>query len=236
MNNITRTVAAGLLAASVLAGGHARAQGVVVHDPLNFTQLLAQLKQMQDSYTVLRNSYQELQQTVSSLQHLNPQIMNPGQALMNDAMRLPGSASTAMPGLNFGANLSGTGQPFYNQNQYYAPQGNDFAAQEMQRRQVATANLQGEAQTGMNRIAQRLASLTQLENCIQQQPDVTAVAAVSARINAEHLYLANEGNNIQNLQLLQQTQTHVDQQRAEQHGRQQAEQWDAAVAGQAWGN
>ena len=138
--------------------------------------------------------------------------------------------------LHFGSNLSGAGQPFYSQNQYYAPQGNDFAAQEMQRRQVATANLQGEAQTGMTRIAQRLASLTQLENCIQQQPDVTAVAAITARINAEHLYLANEGNNIQHLQLMQQTQTHVDQQRAEQHSRQQADQWDQAVAGQAWGN
>jgi hypothetical protein len=154
-----------------------------------------------------------------------------GQALMNDAMRLPGSAATAMPGLNFGQRLSGAGQQPYNQNHYYTPQGNDFAAQEMQRKQVATANIQGEAQTGMNRIAQRLAALTQLENSIPSQPDVTAVSAMSARIGAEKMYLANEGNNIQHLQLLQQTQEHVDQQRAEQHGRQQAEQ-----AVQAWGN
>jgi len=234
MNSITRTVSAGFLAASVLTTS-AKAD-IIVNDPLNGVQLLAQLKQLQDMYTVARNSYQQLQQTVASVQHLNPQTMNPGQALMNDAMRLPGSASTAMPGLNFGANQSAAGQPFYNQNQYYAPQGNDFAAQEMQRRQVATANLQGEAQTGMNRIAQRLASLTQLENCIQQQPDVTAVSAITARINAEHLYLTNESNNIQHLQLMQQTQAHVDQQRAEQHSRQQADQWDQAVAGQAWGN
>jgi len=235
MNSITRTISAGLLAASVLCG-QAQAQGVIVHDPLNMAQLLAQLKQLEDMYTVARNSYQQLQQTVASVQHLNPQIMNPGQALMNDAMRLPGSASTLMPGLNLGTSQSAAAQPFYNQNQYYAPQGNDFAAAEMQRRQVATANLQGEAQTGMTRIAQRLASLTQLENCIQQQPDVTAVAAIAARINAEHLYLANEGNNIQHLQLLQATQAHVDQQRAEQHGREQADQWDQAVSAQAWGN
>ena len=232
---MNRTVSAGLLAASVLISSHAQSQ-VVVHDPLNMTQLLAQLKQLQDALTVAKNSYRELQQTVSSLQHLNPQIMNPGQALMNDAMRLPGSASTAMPGLNFGSNLSGAGQPFYNQNQYYAPQGNDFAAQEMQRRQTATANLQGEAQTGMSRIAQRLASLTQLENCIQQQPDVTAVSAIAARINVEHLYLTNESNNIQQLQLMQATQAHVDQQRGEQHSREQTDRWDQAVSAQAWGN
>jgi type IV secretion system protein VirB5 len=85
----------------------------------------------------------------------------------------------------------------------------------------------------MTQIAARIASLAQLEASIQSQPDVTAVAAVNARINAEHAYLANESNNVSNLRLLQQSQATVDQQRAEQHDRQQAEQWGSASSVQA---
>ena len=184
----------------------------------------------------MREQYQQLLLTVESLQHLNPQSLQTAAGLLNNATRLPGSAPGVMPEYSFGSTLSGPGQQFYDQNHYYTPQGNDWTAQEMQRRQYATANLQGEAQTGLTTIQGRLASLTELENSIPTQPDIQATAAFNARINAEKMYLTNETNHIQNLQLLQQTQARVDQQRAEQHGRKEAEDWAAAVAGQAWGN
>jgi hypothetical protein len=184
----------------------------------------------------MRMHYQQLLYTVESLKHPNPGSLDVAQGLLNNATRLPGSAAAEMPGMNYGSNLSGAGQPFYNQNHYYTPQGNDWNAQELQRREYATANLQGEAQTGITTIQDRLASLTELENSIPAQPDIQATAAFNARINAEKMYLANETNHISQLQLMQQTQTHVDQLRAEQRGRQQAEQWNAAVAAQAWGN
>src|SRR5690348_14095895 len=156
--------------------------------------------------------------------------------LLNNGMWLPGLAPAQMPCYKYGSILSGYGQQFYNQNHVYTPEGDDWTAQEMQRRQYATANLQGETQAGLQRAADRLASLTELENSIPAQPDVQAVSAINARINSEHMYLANEQANMQRLALLQETQARVDQQRAEQHGRQEADQWDAAVAGQAWGN
>ena len=184
----------------------------------------------------MREQYQQLLYTVESLKHPTPGSLDVAQGLLNNATRLPGSAAAEMPGMNYGSNLSGAGQQFYDQNHYYTPQGNDWTAQEMQRRQYATANLQGEAQTGLTTIQARLASLTELENSIPAQPDIQATAAFNARINAEKMYLANETNHVQNLQLLQQTQARVDQQRAEQHGRKEAEDWAAAVAGQAWGN
>jgi type IV secretion system protein VirB5 len=184
----------------------------------------------------MRQHYQQLIYTVESLKHPNPGSLDVAQGLLNNATRLPGSAAAEMPGMNYGSNLSGAGQQFYDQNHYYTPQGNDWTAQEMQRRQYATANLQGEAQTGLTTIQGRLASLTELENSIPTQPDIQATAAFNARINAEKMYLVNETNHVQNLQLLQQTQARVDQQRAEQHGRKEAEDWAAAVAGQAWGN
>ena len=190
---------------------------------------VSQLEQM-------REHYQQLIYTVESLKHPNPGSLDVAQGLLNNATRLPGSAAAEMPGMNYGSNLSGAGQQFYDQNHYYTPEGNDWTAQEMQRRQYATANLQGETQTGLTTIQGRLASLTELENSIPAQPDIQATAAFNARINAEKMYLVNETNHVQNLQLLQQTQAHVDQQRAEQHGRKEADEWAAAVAGQAWGN
>jgi hypothetical protein len=200
---------------------------------INYALVLAnwvsQLEQM-------RQHYQQLIYTVESLKHPNPGSLDVAQGLLNNATRLPGSAAAEMPGMNYGSNLSGAGQQFYDQNHYYTPQGNDWTAQEMQRRQYATANLQGEAQTGITTIQARLASLTELENSIPAQPDIQATAAFNARINAEKMYLTNETNHVQNLQLLQATQARVDQQRAEQHGRKEAEDWAAAVAGQAWGN
>jgi hypothetical protein len=230
-----------LVAVLLLPAAKAHAQAAVfcancteeITAQINYALVLAnwvsQLEQM-------RQHYQQLIYTVESLKHPNPGSLDVAQGLLNNATRLPGSAAAEMPGMNYGSNLSGAGQQFYDQNHYYTSQGNDWTAQEMQRRQYATANLQGEAQTGLTTIQGRLASLTELENSIPTQPDIQATAAFNARINAEKMYLVNETNHVQNLQLLQQTQARVDQQRAEQHGRKEAEDWAAAVAGQAWGN
>lgn len=235
MRRIARIASASALVVS-LSSTDGWAQGQIVHDPVNYVELALTLKELIQSYEVLKQSYQELQYTVASLQHLNPQSLETGAELLTNGMQLPGSAAVAMPGLNYGSNLSGYGQQFYNQNHYYTPDGNDWTAQEMQRRQYATANLQGEAQAGLERATERLASLQQLEGAIPEQPDVQAVSAMNARINSEHMYLANEQANMQRLALLERTQERVDQQRAEQHGRKEAEDWAAAVAGQAWGN
>jgi type IV secretion system protein VirB5 len=190
---------------------------------------LSQLDQM-------REHYQQLIYTVESLRHVSPQSLTTAAGLLSNAQHLPGSAPGEIPGLTYGTHLSGAGTAFYNQNHYYTPEGIDFAAQEMRRREMATANFQGEAQTSITAINARLAGLNQLQASIPAQPDVTAVAAINARIASEQNFLANEQSHVQQLAMLQQTQQRVDQQRAEQHGRQQLDEWAAAVDGQAWGH
>lgn len=180
--------------------------------------------------TYMKNQLTQMSGTLASVAHLNPGSMQVGLGLLTNSMRLPGSSANAMPGLNFGSTTTSAGQQFYNQNHVYTPTGNDFAAQELQRRQVATSNLQGEALTGMQQIMVRLGDLAQLEQAIVAQPDVTAVAAIGARIASEKMFIANEGNNISHLNLLMATQDHVDQQRAEQNARMQSDQYAAAAA------
>jgi hypothetical protein len=231
-----------LLAAPMLLTAHlAWAQAVVICPTctqeipaaLNYVAVLARWAQQ---FQQMEAQYQQLVETYESLHHLNAQSLTTAAGLLGNAQHLAGSAAAELPGLNYGANLSGAGQQFYNQNHYYTPEGEDWNALEMKRRQYATANLQGEAQTSIEAIEKRLAGLNELQASIPEQPDVTAVAAINARINSEQAFLANETNHIQQLQLLQQTQTHVDQQRAEQHSRELSDKWDAAVAPQAWGN
>jgi hypothetical protein len=234
--NHRRLVSAGLIAAFL---GWSATPARAVELTLDMTQAahaVAELAQLAQAYRVLMCQYQQLQAVTLAVQHANPTIMNTAPALQSSQMQLPGSAAAAMPGLTAGSSLTSAGQPFFNQSTVYTSQGTDFASTEMQRQQTATANIQGEAQTGMTRIAQRIASLTQLAASIQTQPDVTAVAATNARISAEHLYIANEGNNIANLQLMSNMQQQTNQQRAQQNSRMQTEQWGSATSAQAgWG-
>lgn len=202
-------------------------------DAAQAAHALAEIQQLAREYQVLMNSYTQLQSTVQSLQHLNPNIMTLATGLRTLSAQLPGSSPSRIPGMTFGQGISGPGQQFYGQNHVYTSTSNDWSAQEMQRRQVATANCQGEANAGMQMTSGRLSSLQNLEDGIPLQPDVHAIGALNTRIASEHNYLANENVHVLHLHTLCTAQPQVDQQRQEQHDRQMHEQWAATVGAQA---
>ena len=185
------------------------------------------------SLAQMQQQYGQLVQTYDVLSHPN-RVLDIAKGMAQQQIRSPGSAPGSIPGLSFGSQLSAGASRFLNQNRYATPQGDDFAAQEIRRREQATANIQAEAQTGMERADERITYIDQLQESIQDQPDVTALAAVEARISSEHLFLQNESNNVARLQLIQQTAARVDQQRAEQAGRKEAEDWHDRAAAQAF--
>ena len=193
------------------------------------TQFTQEIGQMRQQYQMLEQQYEGILQTVNILRHPN-QVLGIARGMMQQQIRSPGSTPGNIPGLAFGSQLSGTARRFMDQNRYYMPQGDDFAALEMQRREQATANLQAEVQTGLERAEERLTYLTELQDSIPAQPDVTALAALEARISTEKTFLANEGNNMARLQLIQQTQLRVDANRAEQAGRKDADEWHARAS------
>ncbi len=191
------------------------------------------LGQMVQQYQVMRQQYDQLVSTYNVLSHPN-QVLEIAKGLGQQQLRSPGSAGSSIPGLSYGSSLSSAASNFLSRNRHSETQGNDFNAQEMRRREQSTANIQAEAQEGLNRSDERINHLNQLQLSIQDQPDVTAVAAVEARIQSEHLYLQNEGNNVARLALIQQTMGRVDQQRAEQAGRREAEEWRDRAAARAF--
>jgi len=185
------------------------------------------LRQMVQQYSMMQQQYGQLVSTYNVLSHPN-QVLDIAKGMAQQQLRSPGSSGSSIPGLSYGSSLSSAAGNFMSRNRYSEPQGDDFSAQEMRRREQSTANIQAEAQEGLNRSDERINYLNQLQQSIQEQPDVTAVAAVEARIQSEHLYLQNEGNNVARLALIQTTMTRVDAQRAEQAGRREAEDWHTA--------
>ena len=211
--------------------------GDVVIDPTHIAEttrgILQELNQFRQSYAMMQQQYQGIMSTVNALSHPN-QVMGMARNLAEQQMRSPGSMPSNIPGLAFGSQLSAGAARFLGQNRAYAPQGDDFAAQEMRRQAQASANLQAEVQAGMDRSQERIAGIDELQANIDPQPDVQAVAALQARVATEHLYLQNEQNNVARLQLLSQVSSRVDAQRAEQRGRQDAEAYGKSTEW-AWG-
>lgn len=222
-----------LLAAPLLLVAHAAYPQAVVICPtctqelpavVNYAATLARWAQQAEQ---MREHYVQLVYTVESLKHLNPQSISTAAGLL--ANRLPGSGAADLPGYAYGSNLSGPGQRFYDQNTYYKPDGDDFAAQEMRRRSYATANLQGEAQESLAQIEERLAGLDELQASIPEQEDVQATSAINARFAAEKTFLANEQMKVANLHNMAIAQDQVDRQRAEQQGRQDRDDYTNAL-------
>lgn len=220
---------AACLALGIATPAHALfGAGDIVFDPTNLAEqtrgILQDLNQFRQQYTMMQQQYQQMMYTVNALSHPN-QVLNMGRDMLNQQMQSPGSMPSNIPGLAFGSQLSAGAARFLNQNRQYDPQGDDFAALEMRRQAQVSANLQAEAQAGIDRAQERIVSINELQANIDPQPDVQAVSALQARVQTEHLFLQNETNNVGRLQLLQQLAARVDQQRAEQNSRKDAEDW-----------
>lgn len=208
--------------------------GDIVFDPTNLAEqtrhILQDLNQFKQAYSMMQQQYDGIMSTVNALSHPN-RVMGMARGMLDQQMRNPGSMPSNIPGLAFGSQLSAGAARFLDQNRVYNPQGDDWQAQEMRRQAQVSANLQAEVQAGMDRSQERIEGINELEANIDPQPDVQAVAALQARVATEHLYLQNEQNNVARLQLLSQVSARVDAQRAEQKGRQDAEDWAARTRG-----
>lgn len=223
------------LALGISAPAHALfGAGDLVFDPTNLAEqtrgILQDLNQFKQSYSMMQQQYDGIMSTVNALSHPN-QALGMAKGLLNQQVQNPGSAPAYIPGLTFGSQLSAGAARFLNQNRQYAPQGDDWAATEMRRQAQVSANLQAEVQAGMDRSQERIDGINELQANIDPQPDVQAVSALQARVATEHLFLQNEQNNVARLQLLGQVSARVDAQRAEQKGRQDAEDWADRTAG-----
>ena len=189
--------------------------GDIVFDPTAVAKLT-------DEISTLERQYAQLQQTYQALAHLTS-INGVATGLGLPAVQNPLGAVSQVPGLLNGSQLAAGAQQFLDANRYHQPQGNDFLAQEMQRRSQSTANIQALAQQNLQATEDRMAGLQELQGQIDASPTTQDMGAVQARLNAESNFIQVQQTQAQQLQVLQHVQEQASQQRVAEWQRQSAE-------------
>lgn len=190
-------------------------EGDIVFDPTAVAKLADEIRTLENQLTQLRQTYQ-------ALAHLT-NINGVATELGLPSVQNPLGAVSQVPGLLNGSRLAAGAQQFLDANRYYQPQGNDFLAQEMQRRAQSTANIQALAQQNLQATEDRMAGLQELQGQIDASPTTQDMGAVQARLNAESNFISVQQAQAQQLQVLQRVQEQASQQRVAEWQRQSAE-------------
>jgi len=172
--------------------------------------------------TQMQQQYQQLQQTYQALAHTTS-VNGVASQLGLGNVQNPMGAVSRLPGLLNGTNLGAGAQQFLSANRYYQPQGNDFAAQEMQRRAQSNANIQALAQQNLDATQDRMDGLQELQAQIDQSPTTQDMGAVQARLVAESNFIQTQQAQAAHLQVLQRAQDEASRQRLAEWQRQSAE-------------
>jgi Type IV secretion system proteins len=188
-------------------------------------QLVQAVKTAADTLSNLQQQYNRLTQTYEALSHTTSiSGMMPGLSL--PSVQNPLGTVAQVPGITSGTNLgsvSSLAQQFANTNRYYQPPGTDDMAQEIQRQAQATAGVQALAYQNLQATQARMNQLPTLQAQLDGATNVQDVAAVNNRIQVEQQFVATQQAQAQQLQLLQQAQQQVNDERLEQRQRQDAD-------------
>lgn len=218
------------LVLGLAATGPAQAQ-VRVYDLANYLQSVEQVTHLTQQLTVMRQQYQQLQQTYAAMAHLPQSAVNDlGRQLNVNQFRnaLPAQSrvlgavmnGAGLEGVDSGS-LAASAQSHLQQNRIYAPAARDFQALEMQRIANSVAGAQAMASELYQSAADRVVALQDMESQLAGAPDSKAVADLQARIAAEQAYIQAQQVQAQSLAMWQASQERNQQQRSEEERRRQ---------------
>ncbi len=226
-------ILAGACALALLNGGHARAELPVI-DGANLLntgrqvmQGAQQIQQLAQQIQTLQQQLQQMQQVYVSIAHLPEQelqqlgsLLNVGQ-FRNPLPSTSGSIGSLLNGsglngsTNLG-NLSSLGQQYLGQNRVYSSPDQDANANSMANNAASIAATQSIADQLYQSAADHTKVLQNLEGSLASAPDAKAVADISARVQLEQTYIANQQVQAQAISTWQQSQVrNYDQQRRE---------------------
>jgi hypothetical protein len=214
------------VAAVPLMTGHAHAQLAVICPECakEWTQIAGWAKQASDVLEQIQwatNQYHMLNNTYNAIAHATD--------VQGVAAALGGVTYTYLPEASEAVNfVAGSGSIYgiasgLRTAGRYADVGDDTPwAREMQRRELATANVKSIAHRGLEDIGARLEHLGELVGLISAAEDGTAVSAHAAAVNVEQSNIGNHQAQLQQMALMLAGENRVDVQRAEQM------QWESA--------
>jgi len=201
---------------ALLPAGTAFAQGIPVIDETAIAKQIESITQLKSQLDTLNQQLQQAQQLYASLNKLTNMADVAG--LLNDPSirkALPQDFN-AIEGLLKGSGsgvFATSASKFLQENSTYRTDANDFYAQELARAQNQNAGQMSLGQQIYDAATKRIDGIDQLRQQISGAADAKDIADLQARLQAETAFLQTDVLRMQALQMVQQAQVQVDDQR-----------------------
>lgn len=221
-----------VIATALLPVGTASGQGIPVIDQTAIAKQIESITQLKSQLDTLNQQLQQAQQLYGSLNKITNMADVAG--LLNDPSirkALPQDFN-AIEGLFKG---TGTGvfgnsaSKFLEENSTYRTDANDFYAQELARAQNQNAGQLSLGQQIYDAATKRIDGIDQLRQQISGAADAKDIADLQARLQAETAFLQTDVLRMQGLQMVQQAEAQVDDQRKAEDWRKRIDAMGAAL-------
>ncbi|MGR9145649.1 P-type DNA transfer protein VirB5 (plasmid) [Rhizobium leguminosarum] len=205
-----------VLMAALVPVGTVSAQGIPVIDETAIAKQIESITQLKSQLDTLNQQLQQAQQLYASLNKVTNMADVAG--LLNDPSirkALPQDFN-AIEGLLKGNGtgvLGNSASKFLDDNSTYRTSANDFYAQELARAQNQNAGQMSLGQQIYDAATKRIDGIDQLRQQISGAADAKDIADLQARLQAETAFLQTDMLRMQALQMVQQAQVQVDDQR-----------------------
>jgi type IV secretion system protein VirB5 len=205
-----------VLMAALVPVGTVSAQGIPVIDETAIAKQIESISQLKSQLDTLNQQLQQAQQLYASLNKVTNMADVAG--LLNDPSirkALPQDFN-AIEGLLKGKDtgvLGNSASKFLDDNSTYRTSANDFYAQELARAQNQNAGQMSLGQQIYDAATKRIDGIDQLRQQISGAADAKDIADLQARLQAETAFLQTDVLRMQALQMVQQAQVQVDDQR-----------------------
>ncbi|UIJ90175.1 P-type DNA transfer protein VirB5 (plasmid) [Rhizobium leguminosarum] len=202
--------------AALVPVGTVSAQGIPVIDETAIAKQIESITQLKSQLDTLNQQLQQAQQLYASLNKVTNMADVAG--LLNDPSirkALPQDFN-AIEGLLKGNGtgvLGNSASKFLDDNSTYRTSANDFYAQELARAQNQNAGQMSLGQQIYDAATKRIDGIDQLRQQISAAADAKDIADLQARLQAETAFLQTDVLRMQALQMVQQAQVQVDDQR-----------------------
>ncbi|MBB2830381.1 UNVERIFIED_ORG: type IV secretion system protein VirB5 [Rhizobium esperanzae] len=222
------SVSAALLASAMLAS----AQGIPVIDQTSIAKQIESITQLKSQLDALNQQLQQAQQLYGSLNKVTN--MADIASLLNDSSirkALPQDFN-AIEGLFKGSGsgvFGNSASKFLQDNSTYRTDADDFYAQELSRIQNQNAGQMSLGQQIYDAATKRIDGIDELRQKISSAADAKDIADLQARLQAETAFLQTDVLRMQGLQMVQQAQVQVDEQRKAEDWRKRMDAMGAAL-------
>ena len=223
---------AAFAAALMLSAGTAAGQGIPVIDQTAIAKQIESIVQLKAQLDALNQQIEQAQQLYGSLNKLTD-TADVATVLNDPAVRkaLPPDFN-AIKGL-FTGNDTGvfgdSASKFLESNSTYRTSADDFYAQELSRIQTKNAGQMSLGQQIYDAATKRIDGIDQLRERISTASNAKDIADLQARLQAEQAFLQTDVLRMQGLQMVQQAQVQVDDQRKAEDWRQRMDAIKAAL-------